>query len=230
MLRVNQLVGFGGAAFAPAAPVFSVSFLQGAEQLNAGVADTFSAQAIGAASADRTVYAVLHWRGTLNAVLSSASIGGVGATIHAQDAAEYVTLDEGVAIFSAAVPTGTTADVVVTHDASIGRRYLALYHVLLQTGAVDDADNLNFAAQAGTGTLTLTTVAGGALIAGYTQGHSGSADGTWTNANEQYDISFSNHNDTRNGGAFVTAIAGTSLGVSAAFSAADGSFAAVSFH
>ena len=147
----------------PVAVVAPVSFLQTMEILNNVATETFVNQNLGAASAGRVIYCVLHTRGIIGETLSSATIGGVAATIHAQAYAAFVGGDNGVAIFSAAVPTGTTGDVVTTHSGLISRRLIALYRVNSQT-AVDDSDSVAFGPAGATGTLTLTTVPGGSLI------------------------------------------------------------------
>jgi hypothetical protein len=231
MLRVNQLCGFGAGLAAAPTPAFGVSFLQAVDQTIAtATSDTFVAQSLGVADAARTIYAVLHWRGTSASVLSSASIGGVGATIHAQEGTVFAGAEEGVAIFSADVPTGTTGDVVVTHDLNVNRRRLALYRVLLQT-AVDDADQVAISGASNTGTLTLTTAVGGALIAAYTHGTATPEAAAWTNATEQYGSAHPDHGSTWMAGALATGISGTSLAVSANLvQSGDGGFAAVSFH
>jgi hypothetical protein len=67
---------------------------------------TFSAQSIGAAASDRIVVVGVAWGPTNDRALTSMTIGGVAATIIGGSA-------DGCAIGYAAVPTGTTADIVL---------------------------------------------------------------------------------------------------------------------
>lgn len=78
----------------------------------ASSAKTFTAAAIGAAAANRIVFVAVAFRtGTLN----SATIGGISANILVQVAG---TLGLSAAIIAAAVPTGTTANVVLNFSAT----------------------------------------------------------------------------------------------------------------
>lgn len=85
------------------------------------LAYTFTAQAIGVAAANRRVFVSATSSATsINANISAVTIGGVAATIHAATANTGNTRNGVVAIASAIVPSGTTADVVVTHTTDIG--------------------------------------------------------------------------------------------------------------
>lgn len=82
---------------------------------------------IGTASADRVVFCIVGIKpgGTYRS-LSSATIGGISATIHGQT--DDTTYKYNVALISAAVPTGTTATVSLTFSGSgSGDVYVASY-------------------------------------------------------------------------------------------------------
>jgi hypothetical protein len=71
---------------------------------------------IGKPAAGRLIIAAISWNTTTSAkTLSSCTIGGVAATIHAQNGTVLV----GVAIVSAIVPTGEVADISYTMSAGV---------------------------------------------------------------------------------------------------------------
>lgn len=213
-------------AFTPAA-----SFLQYFEDTDETVlTHTFVGQNFGSPDATRIIYGVLHGRGGVGNSLASATIDGIGATVHVSLVEAFVGADELVAIFSAAVPTGASGDVVVTLAQNGGRWSLALYRVINQIGPLDDADSVAFASAPRT--LTLTTVNGGSVIAGSTAGEgTGLMTYLWGNAVEKYDTQFATHGATKTSGALATSISGTSLAVTCTPSIASlGAFVAVSFH
>lgn len=85
------------------------------------LAYTFTARAIGAADIGRRIFVAATSSATsINAHVSAVTIGGVSATIHAEAGNTGNTRNGVVAIASAIVPSGTTADVVVTHTADLG--------------------------------------------------------------------------------------------------------------
>lgn len=115
---------------------------------------TFAAQPIGAASGTRRVVVALTTSSAR--LVSSATIGGVAATLDTQ----YSLVGTArVAIISAVVPTGTTADVEVTLDSAASYMGIALW--TLSSG--------NFVTEgSATGTnpsIPLTTTAGDAVVA-----------------------------------------------------------------
>ena len=96
------------------------AFLQAANATGSAVQHTFATQNIGAAHADRIIVCAIA-ANTTPVTLSSATIGGIAATIDIQndDATEFA------AVISAPVPSGTTATVVLNFanaalDVSIG--------------------------------------------------------------------------------------------------------------
>jgi hypothetical protein len=193
--------------------------------------NTFSTVDFGAAHSTRKIYCVYNTRATTGRTISSATIGGVAATIHVQQVRTAVGADQMVGIFSADVPTGTSGDVVVTLSGTppaANRQYLGVYRVLNQTGAVDDTDSV--AAGAGSGTRTLNpTVVGGAVIAGCTNFNA--TDNTWTGPTENYDLENAGHAASQVSGALLTGVAGITQDVSVSgTSGSDIAFAAVAFH
>jgi hypothetical protein len=85
---------------------------------------TFSSQSIGTAFTDRIVIVPFYWdtSGSTRTV-SSATIGGVAANIVAQNGGT----GGGTAIIWAAVPTGTTATIVINFSANVLACDIAVY-------------------------------------------------------------------------------------------------------
>jgi hypothetical protein len=221
----------------PYAHKFSATFLQiSAEEAHNAGDVTFSSQNFGPVADSRRLYAVIHTRGTAGVTLTGLTIGGVTASIHSQACRTFVGGDQCVSISSAAVPTGTSGDVVETWSGTgPGRSYVALYRVLGQTGAVDDADNTT-AADTLTIAHTLTTVVGGAAIVAITDADGGTDNdsNTWTNATEKYDAELTSHGSSHLGGALATGITGTSVTITATWNGPSAtnisSMASVAFH
>lgn len=105
---------------------------------------TFSAASLGAADSNRRIIVAFGARAGSNTAfsISSATIGGVSATISAQNNAQ----DDGgnrdaAALIIADVPTGTTGDVVVTMSRSGVRAAIGVYRVIASSAltAIDTA-------------------------------------------------------------------------------------------
>jgi hypothetical protein len=135
---------------------------------------TFSAQAIGAAAADRQV--IVGVFNTNGVAISSVTIGGVTAT---NDISETTT---HAGIFRASVPTGTTADVVITCSSTFDHLGIV---VATMTGASSGAASATAVTNQGAEgepinvTATVPTSGLGVVVCG-----SGgtSASPSWTNA------------------------------------------------
>lgn len=149
-------------------------FLQGASDISDLTTYTFATQNLGTASSDRVIFAVVSGRQSSARTISSVTIGGVTAT----EVGTRGSSQNPLGIWSAAVPSGTTGDVVVTFSGAMLRARIILWSVT--GGAATVADS-----QFGTDTATVTGVTGGFIIAGACT--TGTSSFTWTNATEQYD-------------------------------------------
>lgn len=166
---------------------------------------TFTAASIGAV-ADRDLVIVgvhAHNAGTSLTAVSSMTIGGVSAT-------EIVDVDGGdggnaevVALYQAVVPTGTTADIVVTWNAAADSAGICVW----------TAKNVNITAHASASSTAANPSASIAVEAnGVIIGYVGTANArtfTWTNLTEDFDA--------------VDGGGGTHSGASDAFASADAS-------
>jgi hypothetical protein len=116
---------------------------------------TFSARALGAAVSDRYILVGAAWREGASAdrSISSASIGGVSATIWTPNSHSTAN---GVCIFGAAVPTGTTGDIVITFNAANSRCCIAVARCtgIDSSALVDSTQVASTAGNAATFTVT----------------------------------------------------------------------------
>jgi hypothetical protein len=208
---------------------FDARFLQSeTAESSAGNVATWTSVNFGAEEDTRRIYLTVHTRiATASNAIVSATIGGVSATIHAQQSATFVGADQLCGIISAAVPTGTSGTVAVTfsgapQDPTVSQRlYLGVYRVLNQTGAADDTDISSGTAGA-TGTRTLDpTVVGGAIICGITGAAGAGASCTWTSAVEDFDNALAGHGSSFCTSAMLRGLAGVTQGYSCAFSASS---------
>jgi hypothetical protein len=157
----------------------------------------------GSEGASRVIVCAVHWaEGGFHRSLSSATIGGVSATIHVQKGHSGGATGLGAAIISAAVPSGTSGSVSVTFSSSITDCLVAAYRVNSMSISATGSDE----AQATTQQLSVTiaTPADGIIIAAYTGSTNTVGTGvSWTGVTEQYDTA----NTTRASGAFATGFA-----------------------
>jgi len=136
---------------------------------------TFSTQSIGDANSSRKVIVGVH--GSINfQTVSTVTVGGISATILVQEA----TLGIVAAIAIAEVPTGTTADVVVTFTGAMDRCAIGIWRAV---GSISMTPIDTGSSTADPGTDTLTSVIGGYCVCVGTGGDTA----TWTNATENYD-------------------------------------------
>ena len=181
---------------------------------------TFSAATIGTAVAGRVVIVGVTWFNDTARTLSSATIGGVSASILVQTGANG-TIAVGSAIIAAVVPTGTTADVVVNMSGSTGGCAAGVWTAsgLQSAAAFATGSNTTLAA------LGVSTSPAGFLIA--VAANDNTRTFTWTGATENYD---SNYDGTAvASGASIAAVGGTVTVTPTASGAATGCLVAASF-
>jgi len=164
---------------------------------------TFSSQPIGTASGTRRVVVSIGTNSTRT--ISSVTIGGVSATVNATNTLSGTA---HVALASAVVPTGTTADVVVTLDAAglgmgIGVWTLTSGAATGQT-ASGNGDPTN---------LTVTTTAGDIVIAyAFTSGIT-TALFVWSVATERFEEDVYSTTTTHSGADAVAVGSSTAVSV-----------------
>ncbi|WP_214385512.1 hypothetical protein [Aminobacter anthyllidis] len=148
---------------------------------------TFSATAIGTADAGRYVVVGVGLHAAATKVVTGITVGGVALTkaIESTDASYKSSLWYGN------VPTGTTADIVVTVTAAFAISYIGIVVAEMTlptptpTATAMRADS--YTGSAGSVSLTVPSSGIGVIVAMVTKGV-GTADvGTWTNATEDYE-------------------------------------------
>ncbi|MPY72880.1 MAG: hypothetical protein GEU87_01335 [Alphaproteobacteria bacterium] len=188
---------------------------------------TFAAKAIGAADAGRVVAVSIHGRtGTSGKTILSVTIGGVAATQRVFAEGGPGTVRNQCAVWTANVPTGTTADVVVTWSAEVVTCAITVYRLEISSETPTDTatDILDTAEVL---TLNLDVAAGGIIIAAATNGVAASS-ATWAGITERHDALIENLNYSSAADSFVSG--GTeNLTVTMAPNASDGAACAVSF-
>jgi hypothetical protein len=169
---------------------------------------TFSAESLGTADSDRYILVGIAARAASARTISSVTIGGVSATILI-DHSSSLSL-AGFAI--AAVPSGTTGDVVVTFSGTMVRCAIAVYR-LLGLGSTTPTDT---GTDGGVASLTtnLDINAGGAAFA---VGHrAATGTPTWTNLTLDANIAVESNNSSFASDEFASAQ--TALAVTCAYS------------
>lgn len=148
---------------------------------------------IGAAAANRRLFALVHWGEDGNhRTLTSATIGGVSATVHLQEGHTGGSTGFGVAIISAIVPSGTTASIVTSYtgtpNGKVTHEGFSLYRA---TGLVDSSpsdtgsDTTSVLSQSLS--VTVTVPALGIVIGGYSASQLSDSLVAWSGATENYD-------------------------------------------
>ncbi len=158
---------------------------------------TATAMDVGAADAARRIYALVYWgEGGSHRTLSSMTIGGVSATIHSQGGHSGGASGFGLAITSAIVPTGTTANGVANFSGAISGS--ASISILRAVG-LEDSSPFDTASDfsATTSTSLSTTIdvpEGGLVIGAFYQSVNADSTVTWGGAAEILDrVGFSSH-------------------------------------
>ncbi len=167
--------GFIGRRGGPATVSFASSAVSAANQTTY----TFSGLALGAAAANRKIVVAA----TANTeTVSTITVAGISATLQVAEEPNFVS-----EIWLAAVPTGTTGDVVVTWTGAVFRCGVGVW------ATYDMSSTLNDSAVSTSGNPTTASIncpAGGVVIAGVyvnTVADTGPPTFTWTNLTEGYD-------------------------------------------
>lgn len=160
---------------------------------------TFTSVSIGTASSTRYVVVAMIAQGA-SASPTSVTVGGISAT----SAAAAVTSSNRAELWIAAVPTGTTANIVVTFAASTTRCAVGSFSVYDITSTTP----VNTATSSGSTSMTLSVNTNANSVVIGTAFSSGSApDATWVGVTESYDT------DSFSSGGGRTATAGIATGV-----------------
>lgn len=171
-------------------PTFALDFVAGPSTTSAGNV-TYTAVSLGAADTNRIVAVCVGWRPAATGdTVTSITIGGVSAT---QATGAYISGNFGAQpvnsdLWYAAVPTGTTGDIVINFSASPSRNCAGVYRIVTAHPA---PSSVVTAAQAGSTTPISTTITvpgtgGGFAMQSNRRGTNSSS--TWTNAVKDFEV------------------------------------------
>lgn len=173
------LTGVGNSGYIPASITYTDSVSVNATCTTCSQ----SSLSIGAADSGRDVFVfVHHYSGTALRTISSATIGGIAATVTSAEVGNANRL--GLGIIYARVPTGTTATVAVTFSGSVSVYAYGIYRV---TGLLSGTPIATASGQGDPQTLNVATSADGFVLAGDMNGNNGVTN-VWTGATENYDF------------------------------------------
>jgi hypothetical protein len=150
----------------------SVSYVTSVNSNTATTSYTFTATALGTPDSTRLVIAAIHTGSGGGATVTSVTIGGVTASATVSNTG---VVQARTYLYQAAVPTGTTGDIVVNLAANPAPIDVDVY------SAYNLASNTAGATANGTASpITLNTVSGGILVAAATFNGSALSAATWT--------------------------------------------------
>lgn len=190
----------------------SIGFTASAVDSVSRTAYTFSSQAFGDAHTTRQILVAAGGHRD-NRGVSSITIGGVTAS-------NVKTQGQGaggtIALYIAAVPTGTSGDVVITWDgATGGGSSVAVWRLVGLSATATDTDGEGYAEGSATNfTLDVNVAAGGVAVAATVNGNSGGEPHTtvWSNITENYDTQV-NSNEWQSGASILSASAASPLNI-----------------
>lgn len=206
MLRVNNLVGFGARrAAAGSAP--AVSYLASDMTGSWGATQTFSSLSFGDAASDRYLVAAFFGVGTSTVNVTNVTIGGITATqvVYAQIISDIF---RAWGFWIAAVPSGTSGDVVVTATGGRARCTMALYRLTGLSSATAVATGTDDTISGGVMATSLSVNSGDVLVGFACDNLPGTTNINWSGVTKDFFIGPVN-NTSRSGGSVVA----TSTGV-----------------
>lgn len=164
------------------------TYLQTNTSITNSTTYTFTAENLGTAAATRFIVVAIVAREAAggSASVSSATIGGVSATVLNGEAN-----GNQLALICAAVPTGTTGDIVVNWSATMNDIGIAVYRCLDLGSATATDSSFSSATPP---TYAIDCDAGGIVI-GVSYNRDGAASCTWAGITEDYDIGDAPGND-----------------------------------
>jgi hypothetical protein len=184
-INVTNLVGFGAGGAGRAVTLINRGSIS--TSTSGGTTHTFSSYGIGTASSTRRViaYVVGDSSDLSSGTVSSATIGGVSATIDCQvTGGTYTNVS---AIISATVPTGTTATIAVTFSQGIARAAVVAVAVD-NLGSATPIDTLTDTARILTGTVDWQV---DGFVFGGSSNQNGSDSCSWSGLSKREETAFS---------------------------------------
>ncbi len=123
--------------FLRAAEKPTFEYLASYEDTSSQTTRTISSVNFGEANTSREIFVVVRYSNSIATTISSATIGGVSATISAGASANA----QGAALIFATVPTGTSGDIVITYSNATTNSVAFVYRVTKRTNIGTTAIN-----------------------------------------------------------------------------------------
>lgn len=168
---------------------------------------TFSSAALGTARGNRQIVVGLEATGGTVYTLSSVTIGGISASVDIQT----TTSNDRIAIVRAAVPTGTTGDIVVTFSNTFNSCAIGVWAVYgASTGAASDTAS----SSADPPSTTACAIPAQGVAVGFVRSNANSGGAfAWTGLTEDFDVLEAGEGTTYSGAsdAFATAQASPTI-------------------
>ena len=192
--------------FACPRPNASIVFATSDAQAGTGATVTFTSKSIGTAQTGRRIVVAAGGPGSGSAVtITGVTCGGVAMTQLVQNNTSGGGGFQTASLWILEVPTGTTADIVVSWSGSSSRCYLGVWAVY---GLESEAARSTVTSGSDPHTGSITVPGGGVVIGTAAGGAGSSMSYTWTGVTEDFD-------------ATVAAVTLAYTGASAAFNAAS---------
>lgn len=147
--------------FAAAPDPIDVAFTDRASRIGGSGIYTASGLSFGAEAADRRIIAIVPSKDDGAHSCSAVTIGGVAATKHCE-----ITGGTQISIWSAAVPTGTTGDVVMTFAGTGGSGDVQAVFLYRLVGATNSTPDFTATATSNVGSVTINHNANSVTVAG----------------------------------------------------------------
>lgn len=209
MLLVNQLIGFGVAASGAAA---SIALTDSTSDNTNLTTYTFSTRALGTAAANRyIIVGVGSSNLSTGTTISSVTVGGVSGSLVKRQTRNAGGVDYNSELWIAAVPTGTTGDVVVVCSTGNLRCAVGVWRAVdINPTAFQTANSAS--ASANPQSASLDIPANGCAVA-YCALDASSSTTTWAGLTEDFDALYETVTNT--GSSLNSAAGASALTVSA---------------
>lgn len=189
--------------------------------LGASTVYTYTAQPIGTAASDRIVLVAPFIRCLTTQTINSVTIAGNTATSIINVNNTTGGNSNNAAIFALAVPTGTTATIVVTATGACLRGSIGVWSMIGKSIVTATDTKSVSTGSSGNPSVSLNTGSNGAMIAMTSDGGGSSTGVTWTGVIENYDQIVGGVGGNNNSGASLNSNSGSPLSITATFSASS---------
>lgn len=192
----------------------ALTFLQATQDGTDTNVYTFASQNFGTASADRYIICTGAARTLAGTALSSITIGGVTATLNVNFVDSGVTCISFIGI--AAVPSGTSGDVVLTFNGTMRRAGIGLYAVTNLTSTTPTDTGSSEANPLTAGGLDISAGGFGVAVGGTADT---GASATWAGLTEDFDTAWAPADGSYSGSSQTYATQQTGLTVTCTWTA-----------